>query len=187
MNETTRPIFGAAEAVEEAEHQLAEPGPQPGAQPLAQAELKVLLVNGPNLNLLGQRDPGIYGSTTLQEIEERMTKRAREMEVDLRCFQSNHEGDIVDFIQREGQTAAGIIINPGALTHSSYVIRDALEVANKPTIEVHISNIHSREMFRRRTITGEMADAVIAGFGWRGYLMALEALFQVPVVRKERK
>ena len=149
-------------------------------------ELKVLLVNGPNLNLLGQRQPEIYGSMTLKEIEQKVAKRARELEVDVVCFQSNDEGDLIDFIQREGRNATGIIINPGALTHYSLALRDVIEAVDKPTIEVHISNIHAREEFRHRTVTGEVADGVIAGLGWHGYLIALEAMFTIPVTRKRR-
>ncbi len=159
----------------------------PRPESVAESELKVLLVNGPNLNLLGTRQPDIYGSTTLRDIEEKVTKRARELEVDVRCFQSNHEGAIVDFLQKEGPTASGIIINPGALTHYSYTLRDALEAIDKPTIEVHITNIHARELFRRRTITGDAADAVIAGLGWHGYLIALEALFAIPITRRRKQ
>jgi 3-dehydroquinate dehydratase-2 len=151
------------------------------------SDLKVLVVNGPNLNLLGSRQPEIYGALTLKEIEEKVTKRARELEVDVRCFQSNHEGAIVDFLQKEGPTASGIIINPGALTHYSYTLRDALEAIDKPTIEVHITNIHGRELFRRRTVTGDAADAVIAGLGAHGYVVALEALFTIPIKRKPRQ
>jgi 3-dehydroquinate dehydratase-2 len=150
------------------------------------SELKVLLINGPNLNLLGQRQPEIYGAMTLKDIEDKVMKRARELEVDLQCFQSNHEGAIVDFLQKEGPTASGVIINPGALTHYSLTLRDAIEAIDKPTIEVHITNIHGREMFRRRTVTGDAADAVIAGLGWHGYIVALEALFTIPLVRKRK-
>jgi 3-dehydroquinate dehydratase-2 len=156
-------------------------------QTTEESDLKVLVINGPNLNLLGKREPELYGSTTLEEIERKITKRARELEVEARCFQSNHEGAIVDFLQNEGQTAAGIIINPGALTHYSYTLRDALQALDKPTIEVHITNIHAREPFRRRTVTGDAADAVIAGLGWHGYIIALEALFTIPVTRKRSR
>jgi 3-dehydroquinate dehydratase-2 len=151
------------------------------------SELKVLVVNGPNLNLLGARQPEIYGRTTLKDIEDKVKKRAQELEVDVQCFQSNHEGAIVDFLQKEGPTASGIIINPGALTHYSYILRDALEAIDKPTIEVHITNIHGRELFRRRTVTGDVADAVISGLGAHGYVVALEALFTVPIKRKRKQ
>ena len=188
MQESTKPRTEesqpAESLVEEAER-IVETAPLP--QSITESELKVLLINGPNLNLLGQRQPEIYGSTTLKDIEEKVTKRALELEVDVRCFQSNHEGAIVDFLQAEGPTAAGIIINPGALTHYSYTLRDALEAIDKPTIEVHITNIHGREWFRRRTVTGDAADAVIAGLGWHGYIVALEALFTIPVTRKRHK
>ena len=153
----------------------------------AEPDLKVLLVNGPNLNLLGQRQPEIYGSMTLNDIEEKVAKRAREMEVELVCIQSNDEGELIDFIQKEAKNATGIIINPGALTHYSLALRDVIEAIDKPTIEVHISNIHAREEFRHRTVTGVVADAVIAGLGWHGYLIALEAMFTIPVTRKRHK
>lgn len=164
------------------------PQTRPLEQPVAdvEPELKVLLVNGPNLNMLGQRQPEIYGSMTLAEIEEKVAKRARELEVEVVCFQSNDEGEIISFIQKEGKNATGIIINGGALTHYSLALRDVIEAVDKPTIEVHISNIHAREEFRHRTVTGEVADAVIAGLGWHGYLIALEAMFTIPVKRKRR-
>ena len=188
MQETPKPqteIAEPGELIAEEVERLVQTETRP--ETVDESELKVLLVNGPNLNLLGQRQPEIYGATTLRDIEEKVTKRARELEVDVRCFQSNHEGAIVDFLQAEGPTAAGIIINPGALTHYSYTLRDALEAIDKPTIEVHITNIHGREWFRRRTITGDAADAVIAGLGWHGYVIALEALFAIPVTRKRHK
>lgn len=188
MQETTRPRVEEAEPGEliaEEVERLVQTEARPDI--VDESELKVLLVNGPNLNLLGTRQPEIYGSTTLKDIEEKVMKRARELEVDVRCFQSNHEGAIVDFLQAEGPTAAGIIINPGALTHYSYTLRDALEAIDKPTIEVHITNIHGREWFRRRTVTGDVADAVIAGLGVHGYIVALEALFSIPITRKRHK
>jgi 3-dehydroquinate dehydratase-2 len=188
MQETTRPRIEEAEPgelVAEQVERIVHTDPLPEA--VEQSELKVLLINGPNLNLLGQRQPEIYGSTTLKDIEEKVTKRARELEVEVICFQSNHEGAIVDFLQNEGPSAAGIIINPGALTHYSYTLRDALEAIDKPTIEVHITNIHGREWFRRRTVTGDAADAVIAGLGWHGYIVALEALFTIPLTRQRHK
>ncbi|MDO8615688.1 MAG: type II 3-dehydroquinate dehydratase [Dehalococcoidia bacterium] len=181
MQEPAVPRRGpSARLVDEIEEQLE-------TAPVPQGDLKVLLINGPNLNLLGRRQPEIYGSMTLAQIEEQVRRRAVEMEVEVRCFQSNNEGEIIDFLQAEGPSATGVIINPGALTHYSLALRDALEAIDRPTIEVHISNIHQREEFRRRSVTGEMADAVIAGFGWQGYLIALEALFSVPVTRKRRQ
>jgi 3-dehydroquinate dehydratase-2 len=187
MQESTPPRGRARPSqrlIEQIEEQLEA---APARQPDAGGDLRVLLINGPNLNMLGSRQPEIYGSMTLAEIEEHVRQRAAEMEVEVRCFQSNNEGEIIDFIQAEGPSATGIIINPGALTHYSLALRDTIEAVDKPTIEVHISNIHQREEFRRRTVTGEMADAVIAGFGWHGYLIALDAMFSVPVTRKPRK
>ena len=138
--------------------------------------MKILLINGPNLNTLGRRDPEIYGSRTLQDIEQATAERASELQTELRAFQSNHEGAIIDFIQAEGPQADGVIINPGAYTHYSLAIRDALETAAKPVVEVHISNIHGREQFRRRSVIADIALGQISGFGWRGYVLALEAL-----------
>jgi len=138
--------------------------------------MKVLVVNGPNLNRLGQRDPLHYGTMTLQELEERIARRARELEVEVRFFQSNSEGAIVDFLQQEGPTAQGIIVNPAALTHYGYSLRDCLGDLKVPTVEVHLSHIHAREEWRRRSIIAEVCQAQVTGMGWRGYLLALEYL-----------
>ena len=138
--------------------------------------MRFLLINGPNLNTLGKRRPEIYGSLTLQEIEERVAQRGVELGIDVRSFQSNHEGAIIDFIQVESEDAQAIIINPGALTHYGLSLRDALEACGLPFIEVHLSNIHAREPFRRRSVMADIAQGQIAGQGWRGYILALEAL-----------
>jgi 3-dehydroquinate dehydratase-2 len=145
--------------------------------------MRVLLINGPNLNTLGRREPEVYGSMTLAEIEAKVAERAQALGVELRTFQSNHEGAIVDFIQQEAGEAAAIIINPGAFSHYSLALRDALASAGRPAIEVHISNIHGRERFRHRTVTGGVCKGVIAGLGWRGYVAALEALVEEPGTR----
>lgn len=141
--------------------------------------MRILLINGPNLNTLGQREPDVYGTMTLADIEARVAERAKALGAEVRSFQSNHEGALIDFLQQEAPAADGIIMNGGALTHYGLSLRDALASAGKPAIEVHISNIHGREWFRRRSVTAEVCRGVIAGLGWRGYIAALEALVEV--------
>ncbi len=141
--------------------------------------MRILLINGPNLNTLGQREPAVYGKMTLTEIEGHTQEKAQALGVELRTFQSNLEGAIIDFIQAEGPNAAGIIINPGALSHYSLALRDALAASGLPAIEVHISNIYGREKFRRRSVTADVCRALIAGLGWRGYVAALAALVEM--------
>ena len=136
----------------------------------------ILVINGPNLNNLGKRESSLYGSITLADIEERVAARANELGVSVACFQSNHEGAIVDWIQAEANNAIGIIINAGALTQVGYSILDAILDTKLPTIEVHISNIHAREEFRRHSVIAPFAIGQIAGLGWRGYIFALESL-----------
>ena len=138
--------------------------------------MRILLINGPNLNTLGTREPDVYGTLTLAEIEQRVSERAKELGASISAFQSNHEGAIIDYIQQESPTADAIIINGGALTHYGLSLRDALAGCGIPAIEVHISNIYAREPFRRRSVTGGACRGVITGLGWRGYLYALEAL-----------
>ena len=140
--------------------------------------MRILLINGPNLNTLGQREPEVYGHLTLADIEVRVAERAQALGVDLRCFQSNHEGAIIDYLQQEAPKADGIIINAGALTHYGLSLRDALSAVAKPAIEVHISNIYGRELFRRRSVTAGVCRGLIAGLGWFGYVAALEALVE---------
>ncbi len=138
--------------------------------------MRILLINGPNLNLLGRRQPEIYGSITLKDIVEAVTRRAAELGAAIEAFQSNVEGDIVGFIQEEAPSADGIIINAGALTHYSLALRDVFEAVQKPVVEVHISNIYAREEFRHHSVVADIAVGQISGLGWRGYIAALDSL-----------
>lgn len=137
---------------------------------------KILVLNGPNLNMLGVREPGVYGTLSLQAIEQRLRKLADELSVDLECFQSNHEGGLIDKIHEAYSAVDGIIMNPGAFTHYSYAIRDAISTVQIPTIEVHISNIHKREAFRHVSVIAPVALGQIAGLGAEGYELGLRAI-----------
>lgn len=137
---------------------------------------KVLVIHGPNLNLLGTREPEIYGKTTLDEIDTILKELGRRLGLAVETFQSNHEGDIVDQIQQAVSVQKGLIINPAAYTHTSIAIRDALVMLNIPIIEIHISNIYKREPFRHQSFISDVVTAQIKGFGVQGYTMALEAL-----------
>jgi len=138
--------------------------------------MKILIVHGPNLNMLGRREPAIYGATTLAQIDGALRERAEAAGVQLLCFQSNHEGALIDFIQAEGWDADGIVINPGALTHYGLSLRDALASLDAKIVEVHISNVYKREEFRHHSVVAPVATGQIAGLGWRGYLLALDWL-----------
>lgn len=137
---------------------------------------KYLVINGPNLNMLGIREPEIYGKLTISDLENDITKKAQELRVSVDFFQSNHEGEIIDKIHSSMGIYSGIIINPGAFTHYSYAISDALSSVDVPSVEVHISNIHKREEFRRKSVTAASCIGQITGFGFYGYILALEAL-----------
>ena len=136
----------------------------------------VLLINGPNLNLLGKREPGVYGHTTLAEIEDRVKALGAELGLEVETFQSNSEGALVDAVQSASGRAAAIIINPAAYTHTSIALRDAIAAVGLPAVEVHLSNIHAREEFRHTSLTAPCCRGVIAGFGAEGYQLALRAV-----------
>ncbi len=138
--------------------------------------MKILLLNGPNLNALGKREPDVYGSITLSQIEAAVRERATDAGATLLSFQSNHEGALIDFLQAEGWDADGIIINPGALTHYGLSLRDALAALRAPIVEVHLSNVYRREPFRHTSVVAPVASGQISGLGWRGYMVALEWL-----------
>jgi 3-dehydroquinate dehydratase-2 len=140
--------------------------------------MRLLLLNGPNLNLLGAREPGLYGSQSLEQIEAALAQQARGLGVELACFQSNHEGELVDRIHAARGQADGILINAGALTHNSIALRDALLGVAIPFVELHLSNVHAREAFRHHSMLADKAIGVICGFGPASYGLALQGLVE---------
>jgi 3-dehydroquinate dehydratase-2 len=138
--------------------------------------MKILVIHGPNLNMLGKREKSIYGEKTLDQIDDLLKKEARALNVEVVTFQSNHEGALIDFIQEQTDSARGIIINPGALTHYGFSLLDALIDSKLPVIEVHLSDIYHREEWRAKSIIAPIAEEQIIGLGWRGYITALQIL-----------
>ena len=144
--------------------------------------ISVHVLNGPNLNLLGRREPHIYGSLSLADIDGRLRERAREIAAELTFRQSNHEGELVGSTQAAGLSGAGILLNAGAYTHTSVAVRDAISGVGAPTIEIHLSNVHSREPFRHRSLIAPVCVGVISGFGAMSYILGLDAL--VPILHE---
>jgi 3-dehydroquinate dehydratase II len=139
--------------------------------------VRVIVVNGPNMNLLGVREPDIYGSQTLADLEADIRAKAQELGCEVVIFQTNHEGDLLDFLQREAPGSTGVVLNPASFTYQSYALYDCLNALSVPVIEVHISNLYSRdETWRSRSLTAAAARGVIMGLGFRGYLAAMEYL-----------
>ncbi len=136
----------------------------------------ILVLHGPNLNLLGKREPSVYGSLTLEQIDARLLEYARQQGISLRTFQSNHEGALVDALHKAMGWADGVVFNPGAYTHTSYALRDAISATGLPVVEVHMSNVHAREEFRHRSMLAPVCVGQVVGFGWRSYLTGIYAL-----------
>ena len=148
--------------------------------------MRILVINGPNLNMLGRREREHYGEATLESIEQALTEKGKELGCELTFFQSNHEGNIIDFIQEEAGRADGILINPGALTHYSYSLHDALVDSGLPTVEVHLSNIYAREDWRQTSVIAEVTIGQITGFKAQSYSLGLEVLVNHIRSQKEK-
>jgi 3-dehydroquinate dehydratase-2 len=140
---------------------------------------KVLVLHGPNLNLLGEREPGIYGNINLTEINQRLVQTGKVLGFEVQAFQSNHEGVLIDSLQEARTWACGVVFNPGGYTHTSIALRDAVAALRIPVVEVHLSNVHAREDFRRHSLIAPVCAGSIAGFGWHSYLLGLHALQQL--------
>ncbi len=147
--------------------------------------MRFLVLNGPNLNLLGRREPGIYGGETLGQLEERILKWAVSRGVEIKCRQNNSEGVLIDHLQDAAEWASGVVFNPGGYAHTSVALRDAVSAIGLPTVEVHISNVHAREDFRRHSLLSPVTIGQVVGFGHFGYILALEGLLNAIETRKQ--
>ena len=143
--------------------------------------MKVLILHGPNLNLLGVREPGVYGNMGLDEINQRISEFGLKLGVEVKCCQSNHEGILIDTLQDARTWAAGVVINPGGYTHTSVALRDAIAGIGIPVVEVHLSNVYARDEFRHKSLVSAVCRGKISGFGWRSYLLGLQALVDVVI------
>lgn len=141
--------------------------------------MKILVLHGPNLNLLGTREPEVYGSMTLDDINSKLVGLGKELGVDVECFQSNHEGALIDALHEARTNANGVVFNPGGYTHTSIALRDAISAIQIPVIEVHISNVYAREEFRHTSMISAVCKAKVTGFGWRSYELGLRGLVDV--------
>jgi 3-dehydroquinate dehydratase-2 len=140
--------------------------------------MKILVLHGPNLNLLGTREPDVYGSMTLDDINNKLIALGRELEADVTCAQSNHEGALIDALQDARAWANGVVFNPGAYTHTSIALRDAISAIQIPVVEVHLSNVYAREEFRHVSMISAVCKGKITGFGWKSYMLGLRSLVE---------
>lgn len=140
--------------------------------------MKILVLHGPNLNLLGTREPGVYGSLTMEDINTRLIELGKALEAEVTCQQSNHEGVLIDALHDARTWAAGVVFNPGAYTHTSVALRDAVAAIGIPVVEVHLSNVYAREEFRHKSLLSAVCKGKISGFGWMSYALGLRALVE---------